>query len=130
MKLIQSHVSRLILGLTLILSLTTSCTEDWWHDYDSSLIGTWRIVECTGYTNYRQGDTFTFYANGDFASHGYSLNERGYWDTDGRTINISFDGYNVDLSAYVRQYSDTYMVLDVNDYYDNTRYTLRLTRGY
>ena len=34
------------------------------------------------------------------------------------------------MAAYVRQFDNGYMVLDVNDYYDNTRYTLRLTRVY
>lgn len=131
MKLLKSHFRRIWLSLSLILMLTTSCTEDWWNDYDDSLMGTWRIVECTGYTNYREGDTFTFYSNGDFYSNGYSLNERGQWDTDGRNINISFDGYNIDISAYVRQFGNGYMVLQVTDYYDNTRYTLRLTKeGY
>ncbi len=130
MKLLQNHVSRLLLGLLLITSLT-SCSEDWWdHDYAYSLQGGWRIVEVTGYTTYHTGDQFWFNGDGTFVSEGYSLHENGYWQTDGRTINISFDGYNVDISAYVRQFNSGYMVLDINDYYDNTRYTLRLTRTY
>lgn len=131
MTLLKNHISRTLLAILLITSLS-SCTEDFWRDNDFyySLNGGWRVVEVTGRTAYRPGDCFWFNSDGSFYTEGYSLNERGQWEANGRTINFSFDGYNVDMAANVRQFDNGYMVLDVNDYYDNTRYTLRLTRVY
>lgn len=128
MKLLHNHINRLLLGIMLIATFT-SCDEDWWRDdILSDLCGGWRVVEVTGYSAYRTGDRFWFYEDGTFLTEGHSLNERGEWHGRGRQIDISFDGYNVDISAYIRSYSGDYMVLDMSDYYDNSRYTLRLTR--
>ncbi len=81
-------------------------------------------------SNYNTGDEFTFQSNGNFYTDGYELNESGQWDSRGRNLDISFNGYDVDLSCYIRQFDNSYMVLDVNDYSYNTRYTLRLVRIY
>ncbi len=129
MKRLKTHFLTTMLCLTAILSLT-SCDEDWWTSFNRNFIGRWRVVEVSGMSNYSSGDYFTFQSDGYFYSDGYQLNESGQWDSRGRTIDISFNGYNVDLSCYVRQYDNSYMVLDVNDYSYNTRYTLRLVRVY
>lgn len=125
----RNYLSVLLLTLAAMMSFT-GCEED----YDPRFVGEWRIVEVTpAYnTNYRPGDYWRFYPNGDFEVYGSSwegnLNEYGYWDRRGNNLQITFDGYNTDINARIRGYDGDYMVLDVSDYYYNSRYTLRLIR--
>lgn len=126
MKTTRTHFAVLFTALISILTLT-SCDPDFWGS--SNVEGTWRIVEVSGYSNYRTGDYWELRYNGDFYAYGSgNLNESGYWDRYGRTLNIRFDGSGADMQAYVRQYEGDYMVLEVNDYSFQTSYTLRLTR--
>lgn len=129
MERIKNHFLTTMLCLTALLSLS-SCSEDWWANFGTNFIGQWRVVEVSGSSNYSSGDQFTFDSNGNFYTDGYQLNESGAWESRGRTISVSFDGYGTDLSCYIRQYDDSYMVLDVTDYSYQTRYTLRLVRVY
>ena len=120
--------------LALITLMTMfSCDEDWWNDWDgrSDITGQWRIVETTGYSQYRQDDCWRFYKNGDFDTYGYGTQpEYGLWSMAGRrNIQISFDnGRTVSMDAYVRTFSDDYMTLNVDDYDSRTSYTLRFVR--
>lgn len=129
MNTYRNSIFKPFLVLTLLLSLT-SCTEDWLNSRIGRIIGGWRVVEVSGQSSYRSGDTWRFYANGEFYAEGYpDLVETGEWDSRGREVQISFDGYSTDISAYVRQIDNDYLVLDVTDYTYSTRYTLRFVRS-
>lgn len=127
-KSARQWASRIILMLTCLITLT-GCEVEWWNNLGpSDLDGRWRIVE-TGYnTNYRQGDRWFFYSNGDFESQGYQLNEQGAWERHGRYLYIYLTSYNEpDIKAYLVNYDDDYMTLAVDDY-EYGRTTLRLVR--
>ena len=123
MKTIKQMSFMLLLTLCSAF-LFTSCEEDWWD-----IEGEWEVVETSYNSPYRNGDYWVFDDHGYFQTYGYTdLNERGYWDIVGHTIQISFNGYDTDLEAYIRILDDGYMVLDVYDNVYRTRYTLRLVR--
>ena len=130
MKTIQRQATMWALALITLMT-TFSCDEDWWNNWDgsSNITGQWRIVETTGYTQYRQGDYWTFYGNGDFDTDGYNAQpERGYWRMAGRrNIQITFGNY-VSMDAYVSTFSGDYMTLNINDYDSRSNYTLRFVR--
>lgn len=131
METIKKQATMWTLALITLMTMF-SCDEDWWNDWDgrSDITGQWRIVEATGYTQYRQGDYWTFYKNGDFDTDGYGTQpERGYWSMNGRrNIQISFGNY-VSMDAYVSTFSGDYMTLNVDDYDSRTSYTLRFVRA-
>lgn len=134
MELIKRQMATWLVALVGIF-VFTGCDEDWWNDWEpnADLTGRWEIREVSGWNSiYHAGDVWTFYSNGDFDADGYGLlKERGYWRISGRrSISISINGYNTDMSAYIRNYDYDYMTLDVNDYAYNTQYTLRLTKRY
>ncbi len=109
-----------------------SCDEDWW-DSRRDVSGYWRVVEVTGWANcpYQQGDRWVLYGNGDFESYGSgNFHETGYWRLSGRTLQFTFPpkDYYISMDAYISTYDNDYMTLRVNDYDNNTNYTLRLIR--
>lgn len=117
-----------VVALIFTLTALCGCDPDWW-DGRTDLDGSWRVVEVSGYSNYQPGDNWYFYRNGAFSTHGYDLpSENGWWSRRGRSIQISFGERDVDISAYVRDYDNDYMVLDVTDYDYGYSYTLRLVR--
>lgn len=135
-KKISKQLAVWLIAIVGIFSLT-GCDDDWWNGWNgySDVTGQWKIVEVSGWIDcpYRQGDYWTFYSNGNFDTDGYgNLHERGYWRMSGRTIEFSFPPNNYTaMSAYVSTYDRSgYMTLRVNDYDNNTSYTLRLTRSY
>lgn len=130
MKQTIHKLSFLLLTLFTAVSLT-GCDEDAWFLSSSELCGDWRIVEVTGSynCNYQPGDYWTFYHNGDFRAQGRDgFYEAGYWEQHGRDLYFYFEGSNPAMVGYIRSFDDYYMILDVKDYYYNSRYTLRLTR--
>ena len=130
MKQTIHKLSFLLLTLFTAVSLT-GCDEDAWFLSSSELCGDWRIVEVTGSydCNYQPGDYWTFYHNGDFRAQGRDgFYETGYWEQHGRELYFYFEGSNPAMVGYIRSFDDYYMILDVKDYYYNSRYTLRLTR--
>lgn len=134
MEVIKRQMATWFVAIVGILAFT-SCDEDWWDNWEPNvnLTGRWEIREISGWNcPYRTGDTWTFYSNGNFDGDGYGLQpERGYWRTSGRrSISISMNGYNTDMSVYIRDYDYDYMTLDVTDYTYNTNYTLRLAKRY
>lgn len=134
MEVIKRQIATWLVAIVGILAFT-SCDEDWWNNWEPNvnLTGCWEIREVSGWnSHYRAGDTWKFYSNGNFAADGYDLQpERWYWRTSGRrSISISMNGYNTDMSVYIRNYDYDYMTLDVTDYTYNTNYTLRLTKRY
>lgn len=52
------------------------------------------------------------------------------WVRRGNTIRIYMGSPNPDIEAYIRVYEGDYMVLDVNDYYYGSHYTLRMVKEY
>ncbi len=127
----MKHLQK-ILPLLFALFLFAACEEDDYIEYN--LIGTWRVVEVSGnFYNcpYRSGDYMEFAADGAFYADLCSTQEYGgYWVRNGH-IYIDFDAYgDEELRAYVRRYERDYLVLDVDDYSFQTRYTLRLVREY
>lgn len=123
------HIFSLFFLLLACLPALTSCEEDWW-DGRGDMDGQWRVVETTNYNIYRQGDRWYFLPNGEFRTEGYDgMNEYGNWERTGRSLYLYFNNYSYpEIEAYVRDYSGDYMVLDVQDYYNGTSYTLRLVR--
>ena len=130
MKQAIHKLSFLLLTLFTAVSLS-GCDEDVWFLSSSELCGDWRIVEVTGSydCNYQPGDYWTFYHNGDFRAQGRDgFYEAGYWEQHGRDLYFYFEGSSPAMVGYIRSFDDYYMILDVKDYYYNSRYTLRLTR--
>ena len=130
MKQAIHKLSFLVLTLFTAVSLS-GCDEDSWYLATSELCGDWRIVEVTGSydCNYQPGDYWTFYHNGDFRAQGRDgFYETGYWEQHGRELYFYFEGNNPEMVGYIRSFDDYYMIVDVKDYYYNSRYTLRLTR--
>lgn len=129
MNTVKTYVSLLVITLATLFSFT-SCEEDWYESYPYAPIdGEWRIVGVNGYnSNYREGDVWCFYHNGDFEARGYDLFEEGYWDLHRNSIYISFDTYDPEIEAYIVDYEGDYLILDVRDYGYDGKYTLRLVR--
>ena len=132
-RIFKNKINIYALALLCTLSAMISCDEDWWVDHGyQEVTGEWRIVEASYASPYRANDYWTFYPNGDFSTDGYKLQENGWWNRRGRTIQINFRGYN-GMDAYVSSYSNVdYMVLDVTDYdRGGQTYRIRLIRtGY
>lgn len=111
----------------------SACDSDFWWSM-STIEGRWRIVEVTPYRGtcpFDWDDCLEFQPDGDFYvwySGAYD-SEYGQWGYGDEAVRIDFngDGWD-DLVAYVRQFEDGYMVLDVDDYDFSSQYTLRLLR--
>ncbi len=123
-------------GFLLVMLLTlvsfNSCDEDDFIEMD--LMGSWRVVEATptgyGQCPYRYGDYMEFNSDGSYYANlgGYD-DEYGEWWVRNGSVYIDFDGYgDAEMRAWVRQHDYDYIVLDVEDYDYNSRYTLRLMK--
>lgn len=128
MKTLQARITVSLIAL--ISLFTLSGCEEWSFN---DIYGEWRIVEVSGdyNCNYQPGDRWFFDSNGDFMARGIDgLYEQGYWERSGKTIYISFESYDPEIVARIKVYDDNYMVLYVDDYTYNSRYTLRLVNDY
>ena len=131
MNALRTRFVHCLLAMASLLAFS-GCDEDIWFEAGSAdVYGEWRIAEVTGSydCNYQPGDYWTFYHNGDFRAQGRDgFYEAGYWEQHGRDLYFYFEGSNPAMVGYIRSFDDYYMILDVKDYYYNSRYTLRLTR--
>ena len=130
-KIRKAHWSLLLIALLSMLQLS-SCDElDDRYDY---LTGRWRVVEVSSWGNcpYRSGDNWLFYEDGRFEAYGsQGFYEYGYWRAKGRNVEIAFEPDNtVGIQMYVDNYQGDYLSMRVNDYSNNTSYTLRFVRYY
>ncbi len=121
----------LLIALLFTLVSFNACTEDDYIEMD--LVGNWRVVEVRpihGQCPYRNNDYMEFHSDGYFyADLGGYNDEHGEWWVRHGSVFIDFDGYGgEEMRAYVRQHDYDYIVLDVEDYDFNSRYTLRLLK--
>lgn len=124
----RKHFTTLLIALLSIVSFT-ACEDDYY--YAPNVVGTWRIVEVTGNSLYREGDVWHFDDNGDFDALGYGgLREYGVWDYDSyrNMLYIGFGAPEPEIEAIVRRYDGQYMSLAVFDYADRREYILRMVR--
>lgn len=108
----------------------SSCDSDDWR-MERDLVGIWRIVETSGNLQcpYRRNDLFEFTYDNSFYAWGDGLNEEGVWHIDNWKcfVDFDFDGRD-DLVGHIRQFDHDYLVMDITDYFYQTRYTLRMIR--
>lgn len=120
-----------------------SCIEDpyWendgWDDYriERNIVGQWYVSDIRysyGECPYRRNDEFFFYVRNFFEVFGGGgYYEKGTWFVADRKVLFDFDndGFK-DMEAKVARMNSEYILLDIRDYYYDSRYSLELWRLY
>lgn len=123
-----------ILLVFLLSMLQLSSCDELIEDRYGYLAGQWRVVEVNSWGNcpYQVGDNWMFYDDGRFEAYGsHAFHEYGYWRANGRNVEIVFEPYNdVSIQIYIDNYQGDYLSMKVNDYSNDTYYTLRFVRYY
>lgn len=123
-----------VLFVFLISLLSLSSCDDLMEERYDYLVGQWRVVEVNGWGDcpYQVSDNWVFYDDGRFEAFGaQGFQEYGFWRANGRNVEIVFQPDNsVGIQTYVENYQGDYLSMRVNDYSNNTSYTLRFVRYY
>lgn len=134
MKTIWKNSRNVLLLLITMVGFSSCFIEDNSDEDDAaawSMVGQWYVANVRGQNSpYRRDDTFRFYSNGTFESYDYYTGEdlgSGNWQIQNRALYISFNGWDTDITADMKNFPDNHVILRMYDR-DYGEYLLELVR--